>query len=133
MAPRNHQILIVEDTTSFAIVLRRLFRRVGFAVTVATDGREAWERSQLISFDVIVTDQQMPQMCGTDLLLKLRQTDAYARTPFFLVTAKAYELDLPGLSSELGICEVFVKPFKPSALELAVRQSLVGLSPAGTT
>lgn len=114
MAHDGYHVLIAEDTTAMAILLRRAFGRAGFTVTVAKDGRDAWEKAQTIRFDLIVTDQQMPRMCGTELCRKLRRMDCYSQTPVIMITAKAYEMDFLRMSEQLKVSAVFVKPFSPA-------------------
>jgi CheY-like chemotaxis protein len=121
-------ILVVEDNTALASVIRFNLERSGFDVTVANNGREAWELAQDRTFDLIVTDQQMPVMTGCDLCRKLRATEAYAHTPVIMLTAKGMELELPRLREELDISATFLKPFSPKIVVKAVEDCLVAAS-----
>ena len=122
MGNAGYHILVAEDTSVLAIMLKRTLEGAGFAVTVAKNGREAWERAQEVQFDVIVTDQQMPEMSGTELCAKLRQLDRYAETPVIMVTAKAYELDTEKMHADLNIHPVFTKPFSPKKVLQVVEE-----------
>ena len=68
------------------------------------------------SIDIVITDQQMPEMTGVELCRELRNLPQYASCPIILLTAKGLELELPKLRDELGIDATFAKPFSPSAV-----------------
>jgi CheY-like chemotaxis protein len=110
-------ILVAEDTAVLALMLRRTLERAGFTVTITKNGREAWDKAQAIGFDAIVTDQQMPEMSGTELCEQLRQLQGYAHTPVIMITAKAYELNLSRVREELNISAIFAKPFSPAKVQ----------------
>lgn len=116
MASELSRILVVEDNPAMSRVIAFNLARAGFEVITAGDGREAWEQVQQISFDLIVTDQQMPRMEGLDCCRRLRELEQYRETPVILLTAKALELDRQELADEFGVTAVFMKPFSPIEL-----------------
>jgi two-component system, chemotaxis family, chemotaxis protein CheY len=116
----NKRALIVDDNLALARVTQFALDRAGFETQTARNGRVALETAQLMQYDVIVTDQQMPEMTGTDLCRELRKLPEYAACPIILLTAKGLELELPRLREELGISAVFSKPFSPAAVVRAV-------------
>ncbi len=116
MAYSANRILVVEDNPALSRVLAFNLARAGFEVVTAGDGEEAWQQLQEISFDLIVTDQQMPRMEGLECCRRLRTLERYRETPVIMLTAKAFELDHQKLADEVGITAVFVKPFSPSEL-----------------
>ena len=124
MSNADKNILIAEDNAALASVVRFNLQRAGFQVTVACNGRIAWEALQAESFDLIVTDQQMPEMSGCELCQRLRTLDKYRATPVIMLTAKGLELELPRLKSELGIAATFLKPFSPKEIVKAVESHL---------
>lgn len=128
-----HDILIAEDSSVLRIVLRRTFSLAGYSVKTAVDGLDAWQQAEEEDFRLIVTDQQMPGLNGTDLCQRLRQCDRFAETPIMMVTAKAYELNVEHLKAELGIDAVFVKPFSPTKLLSVVRDFLPAPIEASST
>lgn len=128
MSNADRNILVVEDNAALASVVRFNLQRAGFQVTVARNGRVAWEAVQEEAFDLIVTDQQMPEMSGCELCQKLRMLDEYRATPVIMLTAKGMELELPRLKSELGIAATFLKPFSPKEIVKAVETLLEAVS-----
>jgi len=111
MPYREPQILLVEDDCVFREIARFRLQSAGIQVTVASDGRRAWELAQRTSFDVVITGNRLPGMSGIELCRRFRQEERLAGIPLMLMTA---EPEMPHLSEardELGLTEVFVKPF----------------------
>lgn len=132
MSKSGRRILVVEDNAALASVLRFNLQRAGFDVTTARNGRVAWESVQENAFDLIVTDQQMPEMSGCEFCRKLRTIDEFLHTPVIMLTAKGMELELPRLKVELGIAATFLKPFSPSEIVKAVEDQLEAVSGLAT-
>lgn len=116
----SKRALIVDDNLALARVTQFALDRAGYETQTARNGRLALEVAQATQFDVVVTDQQMPEMTGIELCRELRKLPAYAECPIILLTAKGLELELPRLREELGINAVFSKPFSPGAVVRAV-------------
>ena len=128
MTSERKSILVVDDNPAVASVVRFNLERLGFRVTIALDGLEAWRQLEQQPFDVIVTDQQMPHMDGGTLCRKLRAKPEFASVPIVLLTAKAMEFDVDQLREECGIAAVFVKPFSPTELVRSIEQLAHGTS-----
>lgn len=128
MSNTERHILVVEDNSALASVVRFNLERAGFQVTVAHNGRVAWEAVQTEVFDLIITDQQMPEMTGCEFCERLRAVDQLRSIPVIMLTAKGMELDLPRLRAELGISATFLKPFSPKEIvrEVEVQLDAVG-------
>ena len=124
MCNADRRILIAEDNAALASVIRFNLERAGFRSTVACNGQVAWEAVQEESFDLIVTDQQMPEMTGCEFVQKLRGLEAFRDIPVIMLTAKGMELELPRLKAELGIADTFLKPFSPKEIVKAVEDHL---------
>jgi DNA-binding response OmpR family regulator len=106
--------LIVDDNVALARVTQFALTRAGFDARIAGNGRKALEQAQAETFDLVISDQQMPEMTGLELCRRLRATTEYEKTPIILLTAKGLELELPALQRELAISAIFPKPFSPS-------------------
>jgi CheY-like chemotaxis protein len=124
----DRTVLVVEDNAALASVVRFNLERAGLQTAVAYNGREAWDRVQEQQFDLIVTDQQMPEMSGCEFCERLRQLANYDEVPIILLTAKGMELELPRLRTDLGIAATFIKPFSPKEVVKAVEDQLAAVS-----
>jgi CheY-like chemotaxis protein len=108
--------LIVDDNVALARVTQYALERAGFETCIGRNGRHALELATAETFDIVISDQQMPEMTGLEFCRGLRSMPAYASTPIILLTAKGLELELPRIRQELDINAVFPKPFSPSAV-----------------
>jgi CheY-like chemotaxis protein len=116
MNDRPKRVLIVDDNVALARVIQFAMDGAGFETVTAPNGRIAFELASQSSFDMVITDQQMPEMTGIDLCKNLRAKPEYKHCPIILLTAKGMELELPRLQDEFDIDATFSKPFSPSAL-----------------
>lgn len=82
-------LLIVDDEFTIAAALAELVEMEGHTATTCGDGEDAWEllRTGATKFDLIVTDQMMPRMDGTELLALVRATPKLKRIPALLISA----------------------------------------------
>ncbi len=124
MSSTQKKVLIAEDIPGLARVVQFNLKQAGFDATVARNGLEAWEFAQAEQFDIVLTDQQMPKLNGTDLCARLRGLPQYAEVPVILLSAKGLEMDAQQLKERLGIVAVLPKPFSPAALIEVVESNL---------
>jgi len=89
---RAHNILVVDDSITTRTLEASVLNASGFRVTTAVDGAEAWKLIQGGTFDLVVSDVQMPKMDGLELCRRIRSTPRFAKLPLILVTS----LDQPG-------------------------------------
>jgi two-component system chemotaxis sensor kinase CheA len=82
-----HAILVVEDSITTRTLLKNILESAGYEVTTAVDGVDAFARLKSASFDVVVSDVEMPRMNGFDLTAKIREDGDLAELPVILVTA----------------------------------------------
>lgn len=123
------KILVAEDNAALARVLEFTLTKAGYSVTQAANGAIAWRLAQEESYDLVLTDLQMPEMTGVELCSLLRSSPQYADTPIVLLTAKGLEIELPQLCQQLGIAATFAKPFSPSQV-VKTLQELLSPAPA---
>lgn len=123
-----HKILVAEDSHALANLLEFVLKNAGFETRLCRTGVAACEAACSEKFDLILLDQQMPKMTGTEVAEALRVKGPNLETPVFLCTAKTHELDLNYLRETLKVTDVFHKPFSPrdlvEALRLAVPQTI---------
>ena len=120
----SKRILVAEDNPALAAVVRFNLVNAGFDVTVARTGSKAWEELLHSSFDLVITDHQMPGMTGVELCRNIRGEDRLKDLPVIMLTAKSIELDKEFLEREYSVLAVFAKPFSPSAIVKVVDETL---------
>lgn len=83
------QILLAEDSITSRLLLKSLLESAGFSVTTAVDGQDALAQLRERSFDLLVSDVEMPRLDGFELTRRLRADRALAALPVVLVTTLA--------------------------------------------
>jgi DNA-binding response OmpR family regulator len=116
----KQKILIVEDTQDILDYVAMVFRKAGFSVTTARNGTEGFEAVCLNKFDVVLTDIQMPNGNGLDLLTNIKKRNS--ETPVFLLTGDVSYLKSDG--ARLGAVAVLLKPILGKDLLRAVTSQL---------
>ncbi|HEX4413649.1 MAG TPA: response regulator [Lacipirellulaceae bacterium] len=124
MAIEKAKILVCEDNVALSGVICFNLVRAGFQVTSVLNGKAALDTLEQSSFDLVLSDQQMPLMTGIQLCENTRQLPAHRHTPFILLTAKCMEIDFPQLQKKLKISAALPKPFSPSELVSCIEETL---------
>ncbi len=115
-ADKNMRILVVDDFSTMRKIIKNILRQLGFNnVTEADDGTTAWETLNRDNIDFIISDWNMPQMTGIELLRKVRSSEEYAGTPFLMVTAEAQQENIIE-AVQAKVSNYIVKPFTPETL-----------------
>ena len=89
-APR---ILVVDDSHTVREMERRMLVRAGYTVTAAMNGQEAWNLLRLNDYDLLISDVDMPQMNGIELVTRTRENPRLARLPIIILSYKDREED----------------------------------------
>ncbi len=120
----GYKVLIVEDSEASRDYLATAVTSFDGVEVVATDrGFEALKLLPLHRFDLIITDIQMPDINGLELINFVKKNPNYRNTPLFIVTAEGREQDRArGLA--LGAAEYLVKPVKMEDLVELLRRYL---------
>jgi two-component system, chemotaxis family, chemotaxis protein CheY len=120
----GYKVLIVEDSETSRDYLAAAVTSFDGVEVVATDrGFEALKLLPLHRFDLIITDIQMPDINGLELINFVKKNPNYRNTPLFIVTAEGREQDRArGLA--LGASEYLVKPVKVEDLVGLLRRYL---------
>ena len=90
---KQKKILVVDDSITVREVERKILSEHGFEVEVAVDGLEAWNMIRHFRFDLIITDIDMPNMDGIELLVHIKETANYENTPVIILSYKDREED----------------------------------------
>jgi len=121
MNERPARILVVDDQTQAAEMIREEVSAAGFECVACSDPVEAMRHIDGGSFDVIVTDITMPKLSGMDLLARLRQQAPECKV--ILITAHSTE-DYLGQALMLGAFDYIEKPFDPIEVAELVRRAV---------
>jgi two-component system chemotaxis response regulator CheY len=117
------RILAVDDSPSMLRMVSLTLASAGHSVAQAADGREALAAARVEAFDVVVTDVNMPNMDGIELVQELRGLPAYRYVPLLILTTEATaERKQQGRSA--GATGWLVKPFNPERLLAVVEKVL---------
>lgn len=119
------RILIVEDSPTMRSLLTASLEELGGAVkiTEVASGFEALRQLPRESYDLVVTDINMPDINGLELISFVKGNDAYREIPLIIVSTEGSDRDRDkGLA--LGADAYIVKPFEPETLRDAARMLL---------
>lgn len=118
------RVLLVEDSpTMRSFVAATLESDGGYEVTQVRSGFEALKVLPKGGFDLVITDINMPDINGLELIKFIRSNASYQRTPLLIISTEGRDKDRDrGLG--LGANDYLVKPFAPETLLALVRKYL---------
>ncbi len=119
------KVLIVDDSKSTReLIVAAIEQLDGFSVYESASGFEALKILPRHRFDLIITDINMPDINGLELINFVKKNPNYRDTPLFIISTESSETDRQrGLA--LGAAEYLIKPFEPEALTSLVRRYVV--------
>ena len=124
------KILIVDDKASIRSSMKTILTELGFNdITEAVDGNDAWfklkaefQGKEPDVYDLIISDLEMPEMSGLDLLKAIRKDEKLKETPFIMVTAlNTKQVILETI--KLGIKAYIIKPFSTDSVKKKLIQT----------
>ena len=118
------RILAVDDSASIRQVERLVLGGAGYDVVEAVDGRDALTRLASATPALILTDLNMPNLNGLDLIRAVRANPAFRFTPIVMVTTESND-EKKQAAKAAGATGWIVKPFTPDQL-LAVVKKVIG-------
>jgi two-component system phosphate regulon response regulator PhoB len=122
-------VLVVEDESALAMLLRYNLEREGYRVFIAGDGEEALLLSDEVKPDLVLLDWMLPQLSGIEVCRRIRSRGPTRNVPIILLTARGEEADrIRGLDT--GADDYIVKPFSMSELLARVRAVLRRVRPS---
>ncbi len=125
---KNLRILIVDDFSTMRRIVRGLLKEMGCNnVDEAEDGAIALNMLRAQKFDFVVSDINMPNMNGFELLKAIKADDELKHLPVLMVTAEARKEDIV-LAAQSGAAGYIVKPFTKATLEEKLQKILQKLA-----
>jgi len=121
-SPADLRFLVVDDFSTMRRIVRGLLKDMGCRhADEAEDGMAALNMLKAARYDFVVSDVNMPNMNGFDLLKAIKADESLRHIPVLLVTAEARREDI-ALAAQTGAAGYIVKPFTKATLEARVRQ-----------
>ncbi len=115
--PQAMHILLVDDSQMSRHMISRTLAKMGVSnVTEAEDGRQAIPLLQRQNFDLVITDYNMPQMDGHELLVYIRRKSAQKDVPVLMVTTEGDQRKLAAVQQE-GVSAIVNKPFEVATVK----------------
>ena len=118
------RFLIVDDFSTMRRIVRNLLKEIGYSnIEEAEDGSIALNMLRSGKFDFVVSDVNMPNMTGLELLKNIKSDDRLKSVPVLMVTAEARKEDIVA-AAQGGAAGYIVKPFTRATLEDKVHKIL---------
>ncbi len=117
MADKNLKFLVVDDFSTMRRIVRNLLKELGYTnVDEAEDGVAALQKLKGSNFQFVVTDWNMPNMTGIELLKAIRADATLKHLPVLMITAEAKKENIIE-AAQSGASGYIVKPFTAGTLE----------------
>ena len=113
----SKKLLVVDDFNTMRRMVIKMLKEIGFDdIVEASDGAIAFEKLQENEIDMIISDWNMPNMTGIELLEKVRSTEKYQGLPFVMVTAEGQKEQVIE-AVKMGVTGYIIKPFTADVLK----------------
>ena len=117
MVDKNMSILVVDDFPTMRRIVRSLLKELGYTnVEEAEDGQDALSKLRSGDFEFVVSDWNMPNLDGLEMLKQIRGDDGMKDLPVLMVTAEAKKENIIA-AAQAGANGYVVKPFTAATLE----------------
>jgi two-component system chemotaxis response regulator CheY len=131
MTQSNIKFLVVDDFATMRRILRNLLKELGFNdVDEAEDGVAAMQKLRSQPFDFVVSDWNMPNMTGIELLRSIRADQQLKHLPVLMVTAEAKKENIIA-AAQAGASGYVVKPFTAATLDEKLKKIFQSLQREG--
>ncbi len=123
IATEQQTILVVDDSSSVRNLVEFVLDADGYKILQAEDGQQAWDILQRIKPSLVLTDFEMPNMTGLELLRRMREQERFNDVPIIMLTARKNEDDeVKGFNA--GADDYIGKPVEPLKLQARVKKTL---------
>jgi two-component system chemotaxis response regulator CheY len=119
------RVLIIDDMMTMRKIVGKVCRELGFSdLTEAADGALGWQAISTAEqpFGIVISDWNMPNCTGLDLLKRVRGDKRFAHLPFLLVTAEAEKHQIVE-ALQTGVSAYIIKPFTPDTLKQKLEEA----------
>ncbi|WP_029521053.1 MULTISPECIES: chemotaxis response regulator CheY [unclassified Persephonella] len=113
----NIRILVVDDMATMRRIIKGLLEQLGFKnIDEAEDGKVALQKLKTSKYDFVITDWNMPNMTGLELVQEIRKDPELKHLPVLMVTAEAKKENVL-MAIKAGVNNYIVKPFTAEVLK----------------
>ena len=124
MNPESLEVLVVDDSAMARKMISRTLLKMGIEkVTEACDGSEAMPMIQSNHYDLIVTDFNMPEVDGSELIRFIRNESNQSSVPVLMVTTEGDASKLAGVQQD-GVSAIVDKPFRATEVKHMIESAL---------
>jgi len=117
MPPQDIRILVVDDMSTMRRIIKTILNQLGYNnIEEAENGKQALGKLKKEKFDFVITDWNMPEMDGLELVKQIRSDDDLKSLPVLMVTAEAKKENVME-ALKAGVNNYIVKPFTPEVLK----------------
>ncbi|RMA97506.1 chemotaxis response regulator CheY [Hydrogenothermus marinus] len=117
LPPPDIKFLVVDDMATMRRIIRSLLEQLGYKnIDEAEDGAEALKKLKSEKYDFVITDWNMPNMTGLELVQNIRQDPELKHLPVLMVTAEAKKENVI-MAIKAGVNNYIVKPFTAGTLK----------------
>lgn len=116
------RILTVDDNPTMRRIILNTLRRVGYSdIIEASNGKDAMAKLQVEKIDFVITDWDMPEMDGIELVSNIRKSDEFKSLPVIMISTRSVKEDIIE-ALKTGVNSYIVKPFTPDTLKEKIDQ-----------
>jgi len=119
----NKKILIVDDSATIRNLVKLALKLDGYEITSAIDGQDALEKLGKINVDMLITDLNMPNMDGRELIRNVREIPEFANLPIIVLSSLSSAKDISN-TMEIGADSYVTKPFDNLKLRAEIAKFL---------
>lgn len=125
MFKKETRILVIDDMATVRHVVTKALKELGFTdIQSAIDGNNGWDvlKKSSPAVELIISDWNMPNCTGLELLRKVRADEGYGKTPFVLLTAESETSQVAEALSS-GVSNYILKPFTADMIRQKLEQT----------
>ena len=115
------KVLVVDDSNSIRDMVSFTLNSAGYDTVEAKDGVEGLTKAKTASFDLVISDVNMPNMDGINLCQELRKLPTFKFTPILMLTTESSG-DMKSKGKAAGATGWLVKPFNPEKLLATIKR-----------
>jgi two-component system, chemotaxis family, chemotaxis protein CheY len=120
------KVLAVDDSATMRRIIKNQLKQSGYEeVDEAENGKQALSMLGARQYDLLITDWNMPEMCGLDLVVEVRKSEPLKKIPILMITTVSAKEDIV-TALKAGVNNYVVKPFDAATLQAKVSQLVSG-------